>query len=168
MRKTILLLAAGMVSIGILSIGVLAMRPLNFSEDMTGEKAPAFTLKDTQGKVTDTAEYLGKQPVVIFFWTTWCPHCRRQISHLEKESAKISQAGAALILVDIEEDAIDVVRFLKGINSPLDSLLDEDSEVAGKYSVVGVPTFVVIGADGVIKFHGNSLPNEYQKFLAEK
>lgn len=168
MKRTFFLLAAGIILTGILVTGVLAMGPFNLGEDMTGKKAFVFTLKDTQGKETEVAQYLGKQPVIIFFWTTWCPHCRRQLSHLEKESGKIKEAGAELILVDVQESAGQVSKFLKGINIPLDSLLDENSQVAEKYEVIGVPTFVIVGSDGTIKFHGNFLPYDYQKFLAEK
>ncbi len=40
--------------------------------------APDFKLQDTNGGLVMLSSYKGKQPIILFFWTTWCPYCRRE------------------------------------------------------------------------------------------
>lgn len=42
-----------------------------------GTKAPAAAVETLDGKTVDLAQYLGKKPVVLEFWATWCPLCRK-------------------------------------------------------------------------------------------
>ncbi len=41
-----------------------------------GTKAPAVAVEDLDGKPVDLGAYLGKQPVLLEFWATWCPLCQ--------------------------------------------------------------------------------------------
>ena len=140
-----------------------AMSSLESGTAVVGKKSPGFSLKNTRGEEVDVFSFIGKKPIVFFFWTTWCPHCRRQINSLEQEAKNIKGAGAEIILVDVDESNAQVDGFLRSINSPFESLLDPDARIAGEYLVIGVPTFVIVGADGIIKFHDNLLPGDYQK-----
>jgi len=40
-----------------------------------GTKAPAVAVEDLDGKPVDLGVYVGKQPVLLEFWATWCPLC---------------------------------------------------------------------------------------------
>ncbi|MGZ8430137.1 MAG: redoxin domain-containing protein, partial [Candidatus Deferrimicrobiaceae bacterium] len=35
-----------------------------------------FTLPDLDGRPVTLGRYLGKKPVLLFFWATWCPECK--------------------------------------------------------------------------------------------
>lgn len=143
-----------------------AMSQLQSDVETIGKKATVFSLKDTNGNKVDTAEIIGKKPVIFFFWTTWCPHCREQLSRLKKDAQDIKDVGAELILVDIQESKSQVNRFLENTNSSLTSLLDEDAKAAELYRVIGVPTFVIVGQDEIIKYHDNILPAGYKNILS--
>lgn len=133
-----------------------------------GKAAQGFSLEDTQGNKIDTAKLIGAKPIIFFFWTTWCPHCRRQIGHLKEETERIKNAGAELILVDIGESEAQVSDFLQSTGTSLNSLLDRDSKVAEMYQIIGVPTFVIVGSDGIIRFHDNLLPSDYPDILSKR
>ncbi|MDP3143738.1 MAG: TlpA disulfide reductase family protein [Candidatus Omnitrophota bacterium] len=144
-----------------------AMSQLESGVETVGQKATNFSLEDTDGNKIDTAQVIGKIPVIFFFWTTWCPHCQSQIKQLKAEVEDIKKTGGQLILIDIDESKSQVINFLKSANAPFASLLDKDARVAEMYKVIGVPTFVIVGSDGIIKFHDNLLSDNYQKFLKE-
>ena len=48
-----------------------------------GTIAPPFTLKDLTGKEVSLADYRGKL-VIIDFWATWCPPCKKELPHIQK------------------------------------------------------------------------------------
>lgn len=168
MTKNILKVALiGLAMFSLFSIS-WAMGQLQSGTELVGQKAIAFSLEDSDGNKVDTSGFIGKRPVIFFFWTTWCPHCRRQINHLKAEAENIKNAGAELILVNVDESQAQVASFLKSSGIPFSSLLDKDGKVAESYKIIGVPTFVIVGGDGIIKFHDNLLPEDYQKILLGK
>ena len=73
-----------------------------------------------------------------------------------------------LILVDIDESKAQVNNFLQSIGSSFTALLDRDSKVAERYKIIGVPTFVIVGSDGIIRFHDNLLPSDYPDILTKR
>lgn len=145
----------------------LAMGSLQQGAVTVGKIAKGFSLEDTKGNKVDTSRFIGKKPIIFFFWTTWCPHCRAQIHHLKEESDRIKNSGIELILVDIDESKAQVSDFLQGTGAPFNSLLDQDSKVAEMYQIIGVPTFVIVGVDGTIKLQDNLLPSDYLAILSK-
>ena len=52
-----------------------------FSSVMAQElSAPNFALKDLNNNAVTLSSFRGKQAVILFFWTTWCPYCRIEIN----------------------------------------------------------------------------------------
>jgi len=41
-----------------------------------GAQAPVVTVQSLDGKPVDLGKYIGKTPMLIEFWATWCPNCR--------------------------------------------------------------------------------------------
>jgi thiol-disulfide isomerase/thioredoxin len=53
-----------------------------------GAKAPTSTMVETlDGKPFDMGQFVGKTPVLIEFWATWCPNCK-QLEPAMAEAAK--------------------------------------------------------------------------------
>ncbi|HEX9249751.1 MAG TPA: TlpA disulfide reductase family protein, partial [Gemmatimonadaceae bacterium] len=47
-----------------------------------GAQAPAVTVQSLDGKQVDLSRYIGKTPMLIEFWATWCPNCRELMPSL--------------------------------------------------------------------------------------
>lgn len=63
-----------------------------------GSKVPSAILETLDGKSVDLASYVGKRPVVMEFWATWCPLCRK----LEPQMAALqSRAGDKVTFVSV-------------------------------------------------------------------
>lgn len=126
--------------------------------------APHFNLKTMKGKDVSLADLKGKN-VIIFFFTTWCPWCRKKIPSLVKNEPRYKSEGIELLLVDIGESQAKVFSFANKNSVPFDILLDRDMKVSQDYDVVGVPTVVLISHDGRVVYNGNDLPPNYKELL---
>lgn len=130
--------------------------------------APDFSLEDTQGETVTLSSYRDKQPVLMFFWTTWCPFCRKELKVLIEETPGITKSGGKLLVVNVGESAAKVNSFLKANSLDLRVLLDKDTRVAGAFGIMGVPTFILINKKGRVVEVSNYFPRtQLQQILSE-
>ena len=117
---------------------------------LLGKDAPDFTLKGMDGKPVSLADHKGSV-VILDFWATWCGPCRASLPGLNKIHKELKDQGLQTFAVDLEESK-DVVQPVAAKLCPdIPVLFDDDSVVAKKYAVSGIPHTVVIGKDGKVK-----------------
>ena len=139
----------------------ISIKPLE-----AGRVAPEFRLTDLNQKTFLLSSVLGKKPVVLFFWTTWCPFCRVELRSLSRRYARLTQEGIELLFIDVGESEAKVNNFLRTNSISINVFMDKDTKVASLYSVLGVPTYVFIDKKGNIVSQKNSFPeNEYRRLL---
>lgn len=131
------------------------------------DKAPDFTLNDLEGKAFEFSKFSGKQAALLFFWTTWCPHCRSAISRISREHEALAKDGVALLAVNIEEPKERVGKFVDDLKAgghkvDFSILMDEQGGVARSYSVIGIPTFILVDKQGNIVFKNHYFPDDYK------
>lgn len=105
------------------------------------------------------------KPAILFFWTTWCPYCRKEIKTLNQNYAQMKKEGITLFAVNIGESSDNVQRFFKDYVLNFRALLDRDGEAADNYDVIGVPTYIFLNKSGRITSRENTLPADYKKLL---
>jgi len=126
--------------------------------------AQDILLTNLNGKKVNLSGIKGK-PAIIFFWTTWCPHCSREIRELNKEYSAIKKAGISVYIVNIGESEHKVRMFLKNMSINFDVLLDRDSFAAESFDIMGVPTYVLLDKKGKVVSTLNRLPPDYKILL---
>jgi len=139
---------------------------IHMENPLIGQQAPDFFLESVKNGKVSLAKLRDGQGAIVFFWATWCPHCRRQLGELNTQAAEIEKKGIKIILIDIGENARQVSSYLEKQGINLDAVLDENSSLSDSYGIVGVPTFYLIDKKGVVKAVEHALPENYAKILS--
>lgn len=154
--RSVLSFLSGIVVAGVV-VGLAAFA-LPSSDAETGilnaktDPAPNFQLETIDGEVFRLKEHRGKV-VVVNFWGTWCPPCRREIPDLISLQSEFGDQGLQVVGIALERSAgvKKVRRFAEQqeINYPVGL---GDRSITQKYGGIrGVPTTVVIDAEGQIR-----------------
>jgi len=123
------------------------------------------TLYDLEGKEVRLSDYKGK-PLVLWFWTTWCPYCRIAIPQLNSIYPELKFSGIELIAVNVDESKEKINRFLKIYPIDFKILRDTDARCAFSYGIIGMPTYLLINRKGEPQFKQSYFPeDDYKKLL---
>ncbi|MFN2309509.1 MAG: TlpA family protein disulfide reductase [Gammaproteobacteria bacterium] len=125
---------------------VLAIHLYQTWDTATGV-APPLEGVDLSGRPLTLTELRG-QPVLVHFWATWCPICR-----LEEDSIQAISQDWTVFSVALEDTPVEALRAYRreaGLSFP--TLRDVDGQLAARYGVRGVPTSIVVDANGNIRF----------------
>ncbi|WP_026695802.1 peroxiredoxin family protein [Peribacillus kribbensis] len=114
----------------------------------TGKAAPDFTLKTLEGKAVQLSDLKGKK-VILNFWATWCPPCKKEIPEIEAY-AKNAPKDEMILAVNMDPYA-DVKGFSKKMGITFPILLDTDNEVNTSYKIVSIPTTYFIDKKGIVR-----------------
>ena len=126
--------------------------PLSHSLTMqTPKPAPAMKLKDLDGRTVDLAQFKGKV-VLINFWATWCPPCRREMPSMERLSQVFKGQPLVVLAVDVGEDPDTIETFTSQLDTTLTFpiLLDTRSHSMRAWKVAGLPTTFLVDKQGRI------------------
>ncbi len=114
-------------------------------DDRSREHAD-FTLTDLEGKSWSLQALHGKV-VLVNFWATWCPPCRKEMPDLDKLYQEFKDQGL-LILAISDEEISKVQPFIAEHHYTYPILLDPGSKVHKLFVVEGIPKSFVYGRDG--------------------
>jgi peroxiredoxin len=114
---------------------------VKLESDDEGRQHADFTLTDLEGKSWTLSELRGKV-VVVNFWATWCPPCRKEMPDLEALYDRFKSEGLAVLAIS-DEDAAKVRPFIAEHQVTYPVLLDPGRKVNDLFQVEGIPkTFV--------------------------
>ncbi len=120
-----------------------------------GTKAPGGPLETLDGKAVDLASYLGKGPVVLEFWATWCGNCKQLEPAMR---AAMTQYGAQVqfitVAVSVNQSLARVQAWQKANNLPGLMLYDRKGIVSGAYDVPATSYVVILNKAGVVTYTG--------------
>jgi thiol-disulfide isomerase/thioredoxin len=143
----------------VLLLGLGAFRPVaaQFEAGIpVGTRAPAVTIHDVDGKPMDFGAVLGRKPVLIEFWATWCSLCKALLPQLEAIQKTWGDRVELLgVNVTVNDSRVRVKRYLKEHRPPFRALYDEKGVGARAYDVPGTSYVVVVDRQGKVSYTGS-------------
>jgi thiol-disulfide isomerase/thioredoxin len=160
---------------------VLIIVPLQAQEQIAlqvGDLAPTFFLRTLEGEnFFLSKEIKADSPIILAFYATWCIPCRSEIPALEKMMTDPALKNVRLYYVNVgglmaadedgdvvkqREETKKIIRHRAKFKMTHTILLDRYALTAQKFGAESLPTLVIIGGDGTIKYlhHGYKLGDE--------
>jgi thiol-disulfide isomerase/thioredoxin len=137
---------------------LLCAAPLQAQDEIgikRGSAAPGAVVEKLDGTKVDLKSYIGKQPVLIEFWATWCPNCQalEPAMHAvaKKYAGKVTLLGVA---VSVNQSVARVKAYAEKHNLPLEVLWDARGYASDVYEVPATSYVVVIDAKGTVVYTG--------------
>lgn len=132
------------------ALAIALLTPVFAAEDLTNKPAPAFTLKDGQGREVSLASYKGKV-VLLNFWATWCTGCKQEIPWFIDFQTKYKADGLVILGVSLDDEGWKVLKpYLEEHPMNYTVVLGND-DIANLYGGVdALPATLLIDRDGKV------------------
>jgi thiol-disulfide isomerase/thioredoxin len=148
--------AMGSSAMGSSAMGSSAMGSSDMAVGVAvGTKAPGAAVETLDGHAVDLSQYIGTKPVVIEFWATWCPLCKRLEPSLQAAQTKYGDratfvsVGVSNNQTPAKEQAYVTANHLDGV-----FVFDRDGKAVAAYKAPHTSYLVVVNADGEVVYTG--------------
>jgi peroxiredoxin/outer membrane protein assembly factor BamD (BamD/ComL family) len=132
---------------------------------LVGKDAPSLEIEEWLGDDPGSVAALSGRPVLVVFWATWCPHCRREMPNTEETWNKYKDKGLMVVAVtkNSRGQTSDKVREYiseNGLTFPIG--IDQGGQTSRAYSVQGIPAAALIDKSGkvVVRDHPTRITDE--------
>ena len=99
-----------------------------------GTQGPVASLETLEGKPANLSEWVGKTPVVMEFWATWCGNCEQLEPTMKAMYAKYSPRVAFLgVGVSVNQNPARIKAYVERHKLPWIQLFDRKGEASGAY-----------------------------------
>jgi thiol-disulfide isomerase/thioredoxin len=125
-------------------------------------RAQMALVKLGQPLPTLALNYMGKQPeltgkpLLVEFWATWCPPCRKSIPHLNEIYAKYKTQGLEIVGITDEDEAT-VKKFEKQIPMDYSVAINTPESIYQQFGIKAIPTAFLVDKEGKIVWTGHPL-----------
>lgn len=147
---------------------VLGIRPLRAQESgiAVGADAPAVTVRDLDGKSVDLGQYIGKKPVFLEFWATWCELCEQLLPRVRAAKAAYGDKVEFLgVNVTVNQSRDRVRRYLEKHQPPFRTLYDEEGTSTRAYEAPATSYVVIVDRKGKIAYTGSGGTQDFDGVL---
>ncbi len=120
-----------------------------------GQTPPAVTIQDLDGNAVDLARWVGKKPVIVEFWATWCPICAELLPRMETAHKKYGDRVEFLVIaVAVNESQSTVRRHLTRHPMPFTFLWDAGGNAVRAFQAPSTSYVAVLDAKGKVVYTG--------------
>jgi cytochrome c biogenesis protein CcmG/thiol:disulfide interchange protein DsbE len=121
-----------------------------FASATVGAAAPPLVVQELGGQTFDLASLRG-QVVIMNFWATWCPPCRKEMPLLNDFYRRYHERGLEMIGVSVDRlhDRSDVQKVMRAFSYPAAML--NDAQADGFGTPPALPVTYVIDRNGIVR-----------------
>ena len=142
----IIVVFAGLLSTGLLSKSSVTGRS---GKELVGQQAPGFTAPLIGGGSSELDDYLG-DPLIVNFWSSWCPPCRKEMPGLENIWKEHKEDGITILGVNVQDEEEDAELYLAEVGVTFPNVIDLGGRITVDYGVTGLPVSFFIAGDGKV------------------
>jgi peroxiredoxin len=145
------------IGIALVLLATLLVNPAGAQEAglAVGSKAPAVTVKDVEGNPVNLGDYLGKQPLFLEWWATWCEQCEALLPRVREAHAEVGDKVAFFgINVAVNQSPERVRRYIESHKPPFRTLYDGEGESTRAYAAPTTSYVVIVDRDGRVAYSG--------------
>ena len=114
--------------------------------------ADDFNLRSLSGKRFRFSS-LKDKVVLLNFWATWCPPCKKEMPSMERLYREYKSSGFEVVAVALDKSSpVAVSQFAKELGISFITLHDPDGITSNLYSVSGIPYSYLVNREGKIVF----------------
>jgi peroxiredoxin len=133
---------------------VLGLAGASFAGE-TRVKAPNFRAQDLDGDPVVLEELLGKGPILVDFWATWCKPCLKELPYVQRLHDELGERGLKVLAVTIDSPKSQsrVRPFIRSKKYDFTVVMDAGQDVFRKLQGKStVPYVVVLDSEGFIRY----------------
>lgn len=130
-----------------------------FLRGQSSEPAPRFSANTLDGESFNNQSLMGKV-VLIEFWATWCPYCKRDAPPLDALAQEFAKEGLVVLAVDVGESKKKVKAFLDQNPRKAKIVLMENTNLAAVFEAKSFPLYVAINREGHVAGQQNGSGGE--------
>jgi thiol-disulfide isomerase/thioredoxin len=120
-----------------------------------GTVATPVKLQDLDGKIVDLAQYVGKKPVLLEFWATWCSICAELAPRLEQAAKKYKgKVDVVVVAVGVNQKPTTIKRHLVKHAPPGIVLFDKDGDASRAFDAPSTSYVVILDRKGRVTYTG--------------
>jgi len=146
-----------------------AIRLFRMQSTLPGYSFTNIVSKDPQGNIIELANYAGKGKYVLLdFWASWCPDCRKEMPALVDLYAAYKDRGLEIVGYSLDKDMDAWIKGIETLHIPWVQMSDcgfWNSQGANLYAVQSIPLTILIDPEGNIIARGMDVEN-LKKLLA--
>ena len=120
-----------------------------------GQTPPAVTLESLNGDSVALSRWIGKKPVIVEFWATWCPICAELLPRMEAAQKKFGDRAEFLVVaVAVNQSKNSVRRHLESHPMPFTFLWDGNGAAVRAFQAPSTSYIAVLDGTGRVVYTG--------------
>jgi cytochrome c biogenesis protein CcmG/thiol:disulfide interchange protein DsbE len=147
----------------LLALGMLLLSTLSIAQNETAntdlKKLPSVSLRTMDGEQVNTSALGFKGPVIITFWASWCPTCKREMGTLnELYSDWREETGVTIVAVSVDDEKTrnNVPTLVNANGWEFLVLMDPNGDFKRAMGVNNTPHTFLINENGEIVYSRNN------------
>jgi thiol-disulfide isomerase/thioredoxin len=159
----------GMPKIALLAaLSLCAGRALYAQEEGigVGDAAPAVMVHDLDGKAVSLGQYIGRKPVFLEFWATWCESCNALLPRVRAAHAaygdKVEFIG---VNITVNQTPQQVRQYIETHKPPFRTLYDDEGASTRAFQVPATSYVVIVDQSGKVVYTGSGGTQKFDDVL---
>jgi len=164
----------------LLFMGVTVTKAQSAQEDLddkyatelvkVGTMAPDFKMRTPDGNTIQLSKHAKGKTVVLDFWASWCPDCRKDAPEVVRLYETYHQYGIEFIGISMDTDVEAWKKALEKYNIKYPQVSElkkfKETDISKTYGVKWIPSMVIVGPDGQVKLSTVQI-EKVDKYLME-